>query len=150
MSQFSVRPMEERDVPAWGEMRCALWPDEDENEMRDELRTLLDATSDYRGWIIIDNMGEPAGFAEASVRNIVDGCKIGPAAYLEAIWIAPDRRRNGLAILLLDAIKSWAREQGLVEMGSDCSIQNETSQAWHQAMGFSETGRSVNFKRSLQ
>ena len=150
MSRFSVRPMEKRDIPAWGNMRCALWPDEDEKEMRDELSALLDESSEYRGWIIVDEIGVPAGFGEASIRNIVDGCKIGPAAYLEAIWIAPDRRRNGLANILLDAIVCWAKEQGLSEMGSDCSIHNETSQAWHQAMGFSETGRSVNYQRNLQ
>ena len=150
MSRFSVRPMEKRDIPAWGEMRCALWPDEDEQEMREELDDLLDLASEYHGWIIIDEAGEPAGFAEASVRNIVDGCKMGPAAYLEAIWIVPDRRRSGLANLLLDAIVYWAKERGLNEMGSDCSVDNGNSQAWHQAMGFSETGRSVNFKRILQ
>ena len=149
-SQFRVRPMEQRDLPAWGELRCALWPNEDKRVLRKELTALLGVSSEYRGWIIIDNKGEAAGFAEASVRNLVDGCEIGPAAYLEAIWIAPKLRRKGLSRLLLGAIESWAKQQGLGQMGSDCSIQNDTSQAWHRAMGFSETGRSVNYRRSLR
>ncbi len=93
--------------------------------------------------------GRLCGFAELGTRRFAEGCDSSPVAYLEGIWVDPDVRRTGVALALVREAEAWARSSGFTEFGSDCAIENEASQAFHTAAGFSEAGRIVCFKKPL-
>jgi aminoglycoside 6'-N-acetyltransferase I len=69
--------------------------------------------------------------------------------YVEGLWVDADVRRRGIARLLVEAAKSWARAQGFRELGSDAVLDNTVSHAMHGRLGFTETERLVTFLMKL-
>ena len=50
---------------------------------------------------------------------------------------------------LVAAAEGWAREQGCRQMASDADLDNLLSQAIQQRLGYQETGRIVQFCKTL-
>lgn len=92
----------------------------------------------------------PVGFAELSIRNIVDGCATDHVAYLEGWYVVPESRRKGIGRALIRASEQWAVRLGCTEFGSDAEIDNEVSHAAHLRSGFQETGRVRTFRKRLE
>jgi aminoglycoside 6'-N-acetyltransferase I len=86
---------------------------------------------------------------ELSIRNIVDSCSTNRVAYLEGWYVIPEARRQGVGAALVAAAEHWARGAGCREFASDAHVDNEVSHRAHVALGFTETGRSVNFRKDL-
>ncbi len=128
-------------------MRCALWPGS-AAEHRAELATL--AASSKHAAFIAHADGAAAGFAEATLRDFVDGIDAGArAVYLDAVWVDAPSRRQGVATALLDAVIAWGMANGAGAIGSDADIDNPAGAAWHRARGFDEVGRTTNFAKRL-
>ena len=95
-------------------------------------------------------VGEPAGFAEASLRHdYVNGCDTSPVAFLEGMYVAPVMRGQGVARALVAAVQAWARSRGCSELASDAALDNLGSHQMHKALGFAETQRVVYFRKML-
>ncbi len=127
-------------------MRQKLWWDSTEQEV-DELLNSRDP-----GILILvaeRDGGGLAGFAEVGLRKFAGGCSTTPVAYLEGIWVDPDRRRGGIASELVRHAEDWARDLGLSELASDSEIDNAGSRSFHHAAGFEETHRTIHFRRDL-
>ena len=90
------------------------------------------------------------GFAEAALRHdYVNGCQSSPVAFLEGIYVRPAFRGRGVGRQLVKAIEAWALASGCTEFASDAAIDNTTSHAMHEALGFSETQRVVYFRKVI-
>ncbi len=72
-----------------------------------------------------------------------------PVGYLEAIYVAEDCRKQGLARELLDACQGWAKEKGCREFASDCELDNTQSLKFHLSVGFEEANRIICFTKKL-
>ena len=99
--------------------------------------------------LAVNDQGHAIGFAELSIRNIVDSCTTDRVAYLEGWYVEPSVRRQGVGSALMAGAERWAVEQGCKEFGSDSLIDNEASHLAHRALGFEETGRVINFRKDL-
>jgi aminoglycoside 6'-N-acetyltransferase I len=146
---WTIRAVTRTDADAWLEMRSALWPD-DPNGHRDAIDRFFNGDRREPADVLVAFDGDDAiGFAELSIRNIVDGCSTGNVGYLEGWYVVPAARRRGVGRALIAASESWARQRGCTEFGSDASPDNGVSMAAHRALGFEETGRSYNFRKDL-
>ncbi len=126
-------------------LRRALWPDEDGTPA--ELAALL-RRDDFAAFIAsADDI--PVGFAEITLRRYIDGAPDAANGFLEALFVAGNHRRRGVADLLLKAASTWARENGATHLGSNADLDNDVSHSWHRAMGFDEAGRTINFAKPL-
>ena len=144
-----IQAVTRADAGAWLEMRCALWPD-DADAHRAEIDRFFEGDRREPAEVLVAFEGNIAiGFAELSIRNIVDGCSTGNVGYLEGWYVVPSARRRGVGRALIAAAESWAREQGCTEFASDASPDNDVSMAAHSALGFAETGRACNFRKDL-
>jgi ribosomal protein S18 acetylase RimI-like enzyme len=63
------------------------------------------------------------------------------AWYVDALAVAPDARRRGVARLLLDAAADRARESGAHQLALDTGIENTRAQQLYTASGFDERSR---------
>ena len=128
-------------------MRSAFWPDSRE----DEVPTLLSRDLTAGVVLVVDRAGGGlSGFAEVGLRPFAEGCDSSPVAYLEGIWVDPEARRGRIAAALVDGAEAWAREQGMTEMASDCTIDNHDSYQFHLATGFAEVERTICFMRPIE
>ncbi len=144
---MSVTRATAADVALLARLRCRLW-DGTRAEHAAEVAALIDRPS-FAAFIARD--GDRAiGFAEATLREYVDGADVGaPVAFLEALWVRTRDRRRGVARALLTAVEAWARTAGCNTLGSDADIDNPDGLGWHAALGFEEVGRTVNFVRAI-
>ena len=135
-------------LPQWVALRCALWPDEDAQQIAAEAPAML-ARPDML--VLAACEGDAViGFAEAAIRrDYVNGCETSPVAFVEDIYVVPQRRRRGVAKAMIAAVEGWARQKGLSELASDALLDNAQSHAMHNALGFGETERVVYFRKTL-
>ncbi|HEX4582081.1 MAG TPA: aminoglycoside 6'-N-acetyltransferase [Acidobacteriaceae bacterium] len=137
-------------LPAWRQMRQALWPEMTEEENARETEAMTMASSRFLVRVALNQQGEPAGFVEATLRNdYVNGCTTSPVVFLEGIYVEPRARRQGIARSLVDAVEGWGRQMGCSELASDALLENSDSHAMHRGLGFEETERVVYFRRDL-
>jgi aminoglycoside 6'-N-acetyltransferase I len=129
----------------WAQMRAALWPQASTEQHGREINII---GGDYWGFLA-KVKGARAGFAEVAIRNYANGCESQPVPFLEAIWVAPEFRRHGIAAQLLKHVEAFVTARGFREIGSDAEIGNDISHAVHRACGFSETERVVYFRKKL-
>ena len=145
-----VRPINESDSAAWIAMRTKLWPEDAGEHARDAARFFAGESHEPLEVLIATNpAGEILGFAELSIRNVVDGCSSDRVAYLEGWFVEESARRSGVGRALIIASEAWGRKQGCREFGSDSEIENDVSIAAHRALGFEETDRVVCFRKDL-
>jgi len=97
------------------------------------------------------NGDEPVGVSHGSLRReYVNGANDGLKGYLEAIYVLPEYRKNGIARELVNILERWAGRQGCREMASDCLLENTGSYNFHLRIGFEETERNVFFLKAIE
>lgn len=92
------------------------------------------------------------GVAHVSIRHdYVEGATAGSAcAYLEAIYVRPERRLQGLGRALVSGCRQWAVGQGCRQLASDARLDNEDSLYFHLKLGFREVDRLIHFMESIE
>jgi len=113
-----------------------------------EMALILQA-SDQTCFIIFNEKDEHIGFIELSLRNIVDECLSSPVGYIEGIYLTSCHRGLGLGRQLVEFAADWFKSKGCTEMATDAEIDNVDAQRFHQHVGFTETSRIVEYKKSL-
>ena len=147
---LTIRSARPQDIDELAILRHALWPDSSAAEHAEELRHQLGSAALPLVLLAQDPDGRIIGFLEAGLRSHAEGCDASqPVGYLEGWYVDPAYRRQGVGAQLLAEAEAWARTQGSREMASDTWPENLISQRVHQALGFEETGRSVNYRKHL-
>lgn len=146
-SIVQILPADTDHIPAWAEMRAALWPDEDPAGLRVEAGEMLAAGACTV--LLARHDGRVVGFLELTLRSHVEGCDSSPVGYIEAWYVAPDQRGRGVGRALVAAAERWCRERGCSHIGSDTEVSNVQSQAAHRALGFRELPPIVCFYKPL-
>lgn len=132
----------------WLAMRTALWPEASSAEHRLGMADAMARSHFVRLARHVD--GSAVGFVEASKRvDYVNGTGTSPVIFVEGLYVAPDFRRLGVARLLVNAVITWAREEGCRELASDSLLDNIDAHAAHRALGFEETERVVYFRMTV-
>lgn len=137
-----------RDVEVWRAMRADLYSGIDEAFNEFEVALILD--SGDRACLLVRAPNDDAvGFIEVSLRNVVDGCLGGPVGYIEGIYLVPSWRGLGLGPGMIEAVSEWFRSQGCRDMATDAELENSEAQEFWSDLGFEETWRIVQYRRSL-
>ncbi len=150
-----IRPVEASDADEWLRMRMALWPDStpdtENNEIKHFLATPVRPVLPTLHAAFVCQRPDVGlcGFVEVSIRPYADGCETTDVGYLEAWYVDPDWRGQGIGRALVIAAETWVRRQGCREMASDADLTNIVSQTAHQRLGYVETGRVVQFCKTL-
>ena len=147
----TVRPVGENDAPVWLRLRSALWPDDGTAGHSRAIAAFFGGQrrEPAEAMVAVSGSGGVLGFVELSIRTIVDGCDTDRVGYLEGWYVVPEWRRRGVGAALVAAAEDWARGQGCTEFASDAEIENAPGLAAHRALGFEETARVVNFRKTL-
>lgn len=144
---MQVRPANPGDAAQWLAMRACLWPGHAGHAS--EVAAYFTQADPLQVVLVADDGGCLVGFAEIGTRAYADGCLTSPVAYVEGWWVEPSQRLRGIGRALLAGAEAWARDQGLKEIASDCTLQNTASGSAHVACGFQEVQRIICLRKSL-
>lgn len=150
-----IRPVQPSDADEWLRLRMALWPDATPDKEAQEIAHFLAVPARpalptlHAVFVCPRTEAGLCGLVEVSIRPYADGCETTDVGYLEAWYVDPDARGQGIGRALVTAAEEWARNQGCREMASDTDLTNYVSQAAHQQLGYVETGRVVQFCKVL-
>jgi len=147
---MSVRIANAHDIDLLVAMRNALWPDE-ESSHRSELNKHFTGEHSHIDQVLLYETegGDAVGFVELRVRNYAEGSEEHEVPFLEGWFVAPEHRRQGVGRALIAASEEWARARGFDELASNALLENTDSLAAHEAVGFEEIERTVNYLKDL-
>lgn len=146
-ADLTVRSVAAGDHAQWLSMRRALFDDLDDAFHKTEM-VLYAAAMDKR-CLIAEIDGVSVGFAELSLRNVVDACLSSPVGYVEGIFVKPEARGRRVSRVLIEDAVAWFERQGCSEMATDTLVGDTVAQDFHRRMGFAETYRIVQFRQQL-
>ncbi|NNE46746.1 MAG: GNAT family N-acetyltransferase [Rhodothermales bacterium] len=135
--------------PDWLQLRQKLFADLDRDHHREEM-DLIHSSPEATAFLGTTEEGEHVGLMEVSLRNFVDGCLGGPVGYVEALYLEPPYRGKGEGRNMIDFAADWFRARGCRDMAADADLENVLAQKFFSHIGFSETFRIVQFKRTLE
>lgn len=147
---MKIRPVRPADLPEWRRLRRLLSPG---CPLRRHRLEMAELTRDpARSLVVVGERapGRLGGYAEAMLREGVDGARAPVTAYLEGWFVEADLRGRGCGRRLLAAVQRWARNRGGRELASDAELGDDDAIAAHRALGFRETFRIVQFLKSIR
>ena len=145
---MNVRRADAADLDTITTLALELWPDHAFDELWQEMADIM--AGPEAAFFLLEENDEPRGFALCQLRHdYVEGTKTSPVGYLEGIYVRNELRGRGGAKALLKACESWAASWGCTEFASDCELTNDTSLAFHLAVGFEEANRIICFRKTL-
>lgn len=133
---------------ALAQLMHELWPDAPIEELRMEVK--LGLASKKMHYFIASYDTKAIGFCQLSFRHdYVPGSSMSPTAYVEGIYVIEAERQRGVAARLIDAASTFAASHGCIELASDTELENESSQQFHEKIGFQEVERVVTYIKKL-
>jgi GNAT superfamily N-acetyltransferase len=112
------------------------------------VRRLLDRLDDRRTRVLVAEVdGRVVGYALAMVADLMpDIFDQQASGFLSDIYVEADARRLGIGRALIEALKTWFREQGVLHFDWHVSAQNHEGIAFWRAVG----GRDVMLRMRSQ
>ena len=132
MSDFIIRPMEERDVSTVAALEQACFSDPwSDSSVRSELSNPLSL------WLVAEKSGEVAGYIGS--QSVLD------AADMMNVAVAQSARRGGIAEALIGSLIAQLDANGVRSLSLEVRVSNDAARALYEKLGFSEVGRRKNY-----
>lgn len=146
-----VRPLADKDRPAWLALRQALWMGADATTKAAEDGTLLREPQRFGvliyGVLLAFREEMAVGFVELSLRDDLDGLDDRRVGYVEGIYVAPSAQGQGVGQALIAAAEDWGRAQGASDLAADVLPENAESLDFHVRAGFVAVGETRTGER---
>jgi aminoglycoside 6'-N-acetyltransferase I len=115
-----IRNIAPADAAVWQAMRTDLWPD-GAGDHATEIAMFFAGTLEEPVAVLVAESvaGTILGFAELAVRNDLASLEGKNVGYVEGLYVSPEFRGHRIARKLLQASRSWAREQKCAGFASD-------------------------------
>lgn len=139
---------DESNLKEWTELAVLLFPDSSfEEELRFHEGVLR---SEKEMGFLYQVEGQYVGFMNLSVRNdYVNGTDTSPVVFVEAIYVLPQYRGQGVGRKLIEYAEGYARQKGIRQLASDCFVDNVASEDFHKRCGFVEKERVICFVKDV-
>ncbi len=132
----------------WVELSLKLFPGHTFNEMFKAYDDFL--TNKKEVGFLYQRNSKIVGFMNVSIRNdYVNGTDTSPVVFVEAIYVLPEYRGQGIARELVTCAEKFAKEKGIKQLASDCLLDNTASELFHKSCGFEEAERVICFVKNI-
>lgn len=147
-----IIPADVSHIDDWVNLTRKLFPEDPYKEVYRTYQGYLSAANIARKEIgfLYQADQRVVAFMNISIRNdYVNGTDTSPVVYIEALYVLPEYRGQGIARKLINRAEEFARERGIKQIASDCLIENIASEAFHKSCGFQEAERVICFVKNV-
>jgi aminoglycoside 6'-N-acetyltransferase I len=147
VASLEIRPVQASDAVEWLRMRMALWPGSNPDTEAQGIAHFLAVPPRpvlptlHAVFVCPRPDAGLCGLVEVSIHSTAPGCKTDRIGYLEAWYVDPDCRGQGVGRELVKRAEAWAKSEGCREMASDTDPSYPVSPAAHAALGYQEVER---------
>ena len=148
MKELELFNASELDPAIWLAMRKALWPEEEEAQLKVEINSFF-------------NKGEKSlcllGKCDSLFVSLVEA-RIKPASsnsinnehvFIDAWYVIEPFRRKGIGTQLINAVEKWTRKNNLFYLASDTTPEYPYSPKAHKSCGFIQQENDLFFIKKL-
>lgn len=129
-------------------MAIDLWPDNDYNELKEEIISLMNGPKDE--FFLAKEDDEYIGFIHMSIRSdYVEGSDSSPVGFVEGIYVKFSHRNKNIARELFNRGVDWVKSKGCTQVGSDIEHDNYVSYDFHKKLGFEEVNKIICFIKDI-
>ena len=146
---MKIRSLQPDDAVEWLRLRHALWPDQTPAQNEQEMTDILANFDQMPVFVVERPDGGLCGLVEVAIHDKAPGCTTTKIGYLEAWYVDPGWRRQGVGRRLVEAAEAWAIAQGCTEMASDTDAGYPLSPTAHDRLGYQAVGREIFFRKVL-
>lgn len=154
---MNITPYTQSTLPAWLQMRAALFHDEDPKLLKEEVTQITKTNTlksqPFQCLLAFDDSNPdqptPIGFIELTIRSSAEECMTSPVLYIEGWYVDPNHQSQGIGKALMQAAFDWGRQNNCQEAASDARPENTNSINAHHALGFQDAGIIHCFRTSL-
>lgn len=116
--KFLIRSVKQSDADSWQRLRNLLWEGDDH---KSEIARFFrgDAEEPNEVLLAVSENNEVIAHIELSVRYDIEGLVDLKTGYVEGLYVDDSNRVSGIALKLLRAAESWAKDQGCLAFASD-------------------------------
>ena len=133
----------------WTNMALLLFPETSFEEELELHKGILAAENEVG--LLYEKDGQYIGFMHLCIRtDYVNGTDTSPVVFVEAIFIMPEHRRQGIGRQFIEYAEDYARQRGISQIASDCYIDNYSSEQFHKSCGFIEKERVICFAKNIE
>lgn len=148
MNNINIVKAEKSQINELTTMAIDLWPEEDYEELRNFILSILDC--DEHVYFLATIEDKIAGFIYMSIRHdYVEGANSSPVGYVEGIYVKPEYRHMGIGRILVEKGEEWAKSKGCKEIATDILYDNINSYNFHRKVGFREVSRLICFIKDI-
>lgn len=145
---MSIVKADASNLKEWVQLSAKLFADEPFDEMYKAYADFL-ITQKEIGFLYLRN-NRSVAFINVSIRHdYVNGTDTSPVVFIEALYVLPQYRQQGIARELLSQAEQFAKESGVAQLASDCLLQNTNSELFHKSCGFEEKERVICFVKNV-
>ena len=97
-------------------------------------------TNIYALWLVAEDQDVVVGYIGSQLSH--------PEADVMNVAVTPDRRREGIAEVLVDSLITELKRIGCSSLTLEVRASNEPAKALYETLGFSQVGRRPNYYRN--
>ncbi|MCX6044463.1 MAG: GNAT family N-acetyltransferase [Chloroflexi bacterium] len=146
---MKIRLLQPDDAVEWLRLRHALWPEQTLAQNEREMAEILANFAQMPVFVAERPDGGLCGLMEVAIHDKAPGCTTNKIGYLEAWYVDPEWRKQGIGRRLVATAEAWALEQGCTEMASDTNADYPLSPTAHARLGYQEVARDIFFRKVL-
>ena len=125
-----------------------LFPEESFDVMFDLYKNVLEKENELA--LLYEKGRMYAGYMHLSIRNdYVNGTNTSPVVFVEAVCVLPEYRKCGVGKTFVEYAELYAKRKGIIQIASDCFIDNSLSEIFHKSCGFVEKERVICFVKDV-
>ena len=140
----TIRLLQDHDETEWMRLRFTLWPHYTLPDMLAEMAVVRADVEHQPVFVAVDPDGALCGLMEVAIHPSAPGCATNLVGYLEAWYVDPAWRQQGIGRRLVEVAEAWAVSQGCREMASDTDRGYPVSPLAHAHLGYETVARLDN------
>jgi aminoglycoside 6'-N-acetyltransferase I len=114
-----IRNIQPSDASLWAKLRCDLWPDGAGDHPGEIAAFLAGTVTEPQAVLVAQHGSVVVGFAELSLREDIASLRGKRVGYAEGLYVVPPSRGSGVARMLLQAARVWAKNNACEGFASD-------------------------------